>query len=267
MQALWSVSCGGGWLVHSTLVAALVLSFLFTSAVVTRAADYGVAGSQNFSVLAPPGDFLAHRVLDAAEAYRRQIAEQWLGRLLPEGEGFAIISVELSSEKAEARTLLAGPDRRFPGVTRVWLTVPPDEATGYVLAHEMCHVVLDAAYPNALPSWVHEGVASRYDDSGRIAQRDAIVASFAKSKRWPSLRELLGRSVISKTEAQLYAAACSLVDFLLTQGDPPTVLRFAADGRKRGWDSAVRRFYGMPSVDALQRAWETWVATQQKARR
>ncbi len=59
-----------------------------------------------------------------------------------------------------------------------------------------------------------------------------------------------------------YAAATSLVSYLLTQGDEQEVVCFAEDGQQAGWDAALRSHYGIQSCRDLQASWQAWLAIQ-----
>jgi hypothetical protein len=56
-----------------------------------------------------------------------------------------------------------------------------------------------------------------------------------------------------------YAASTSLVSFLLTEADEQTLLRFAVDGQRYGWDAALQSHYGIQSQRELQSQWQAWL--------
>ena len=65
----------------------------------------GLAHSDNFIVLTPAspnqeaGQAFAASVLAKAEEYRRSVAREWLGEVLPAGVGKTMINVEFSDTK------------------------------------------------------------------------------------------------------------------------------------------------------------------------
>ncbi|MEQ8790497.1 MAG: hypothetical protein RIC55_29645 [Pirellulaceae bacterium] len=218
------------------------------------------ARSANFVVLAEDAQ-LAHDVLTQAERYRREIAESWLGESLPEGVGAAMINVRISADEEQGLTWPTRPDaaRRYH---RVWVTTASrQDAVGPVLKHELTHVLLATWMPDQLPPWADEGAASLYDDAERAAMRRKTVAWFARSGNWPRLAHVLTEQTITADELAAYTIAASLTEFLLSRADRPTFLRFAAEGRRKGWDHALQSHYKISDVDALQRAWRQWASS------
>ena len=65
--------------------------------------------------------------------------------------------------------------------------------------------------------------------------------------------------VIRPTNADAYAAATSLVQFLLEKGDRQTLLSFVEDAIQDGWTASLKRHYEFQSVQLLQDAWQQWV--------
>lgn len=224
-------------------------------AVASAAQGAGFAYRATGNVLAPD-QATAEAVLAKAEEYRRQVAVEWLGEELPPGAGPVAIHVQLSQTEDTGLTLpIDGPQRKFH---RIWLITSRERALGTTLHHEMVHAVLATRFPGRLPPWCDEGVAGMKDDPQRVVLRRRIVEQFAQTNAWPPLQTLLEAKEISATDEAAYSVAASLMEFLLTRGDRPTFLRFAASGRDMGWDRAVRDHYGFGSVAELQTAWQRW---------
>jgi hypothetical protein len=238
-----------------------VALFLATLAGSATAAEF--ARSPNFMILADERE-LAEAVLARAEQYRREIAVEWLGEPLPEGIGAAMINVRLTSDEDNALTWPTDPasQRQFH---RVWLNGTRQQVTGPVLKHELTHVVLATWLPQRLAPWADEGVASRYDDANRAAQRRQAVQWFVRTGDWPRLERVLNAETITADDAASYAIAASLADFLLERGNRATLLRFAVDGGSRGWDAALESHYGLADVADLQTAWQDWASERSAA--
>lgn len=212
--------------------------------------DLGIAGSQNFNVLAAGTKTLATEVVKQAEKFRKEIAMEWLVTEIPAGKEFVFINVKLSTTEDEGLTLLCGPGRRFRGAHWMWLTTSRERALGSTLAHEMAHVVLSSRFPRGMPPWANEGIASRYDDEGRKRRRREILAGFERNG-WPQVERILEARSIRPTDEEAYAVSCSLVDFFLSRGDRSRLLDFVQDGSERGWEPALRKHYGI-SLAELQ---------------
>ncbi|MBI3465541.1 MAG: hypothetical protein HY000_21185 [Planctomycetes bacterium] len=220
--------------------------------------DTGIAGGKNFTVLAPSGGFFARKVLDRAEALRKEIALAWLGREVPEGKEFTHINVILAEELDSGLTLLAGPGRGLPGNNQIQLETTRDRATGSTLAHEIVQVVLASRFPQGMPAFATEGIAGLYDDAERLAIRKQLVSDFARTNRWPSLEVLLQSKSIDPSNGTGYATAASLTEFLLAQGDRARFLSFVEDAGQGGWDRALAQHYRIASVRELQQRWQSW---------
>jgi hypothetical protein len=223
----------------------------------TAAAAAEFARNANFVVLADDAE-LAREMLNRAEQDRRAIAEEWLGAPLPDGIGAAMINVRISATEDSGLTWATDSDspRRYH---RVWVTTSRQTARA-VLKHELAHVVLATALPERLSPWADEGAASLYDDPQRQAQRRRMLDWYVRSGNWPRLIHVLNEETITADELASYAVAASLTEFLLERGDRATFLRFAAAGRRLGWDTALSSHYRINGVDELQQAWQAWLS-------
>jgi hypothetical protein len=231
----------------------VVLAVLF-SAEASHSAEMSVG--TNFTVLAP-NQAVADAIATQAELYRKQAALEWLGKALPDRVGRSLITVDLTSEKDEGLTWPI--DCRERTLHQVWLTTSVDRALGATLHHEVIHTVLDSySYPEALPVWASEGIASQADDSNRKENQRRIVAGWSKDGHWPSLRSLFESSRIAHDNLNGYAAASSVIDFLAQRGGKARVVEFVSSGQKGGWDQAASHYYGVQNLGALQAAWQDW---------
>jgi hypothetical protein len=245
---------------RAVVLAAVVLLSAFAA---VRADEAGrnpmksVTGT-NFLVSAP-SDELARAVLNRAEELRREIARDWLGKELPPSVGHTVIDVFSSQDENRG---LTSPSRDLKRPTfMMWLTTSPERAMGPLLAHEVAHVVLSTRYPGQLAPWVDEGIACLYDDQERKIIRSDVLAWYNDTGNWPSLVTVLDADKIARWDQASYAVSTSVVEFLLTKGDKSQLLAFAVDGKKHGWDAALRSHYGIAGVPALERAWQDWVAS------
>ena len=240
---------------------AAVLAAIFGSSSIAA----GVARNANFSVYVPDtsttgqAQRFAELLLERAEHYRSEIAKEWLGQELPAGAGRSTIYVEFSS--VEDLGLTWAKDRPERNSHTIWLNTSPRLAIGETLKHEVAHAVFATKYPHPhrLPSWIEEGIASRYDNEIRKDAREQLARSWVRTGRAVPLEQVLGSSDLHSSDEYSYAAATSLVSFLLSRGDAQSVVRFAEDGQRGDWDAALRAHYGIESLDELQTEWEAWL--------
>jgi hypothetical protein len=235
--------------------ARLFALFASVSPLIANAA--GTALTANFSVIAPD-EAIAQRVATQAETFRKQAALEWFGKELPSGKGPVMVHVALSEGEDKALSWCKdSPAQKFH---RIWLTTSADKATGSTLNHEVVHTVIATfLYPEFIPAWANEGIASQYDDAERKQARELIAARWATEGRWPRLQSLFTAAKIEHTDTESYAAAASVARFLASLGGKPKVVEFAKAGLRGNWDRAVRDVYGARDVAELQARWQGWV--------
>jgi hypothetical protein len=218
----------------------------------------GFAHDPTFIVYAPD-QALADQVLAKAEEFRKAEAKDLLGTELEPAAGRTIITVQVSETEDKGFTWpIDHPDRKFHSM---WLTTSRERAAGGTLRHEIRHVVLNTRFPfpDRLPLWIEEGLASRSDDGQRQRIWRDTAATFSQSG-WPDIQSVVDTQSIHSTDQATYGASTSLVNYLLTRGDMPKLLQFAVTGKKSGWDSALEQCYGIRSLRELESKWHAWVS-------
>jgi hypothetical protein len=241
------------------------IAFLLVLCVSSLAYSAGLSSDDNFIVITQAKSTqeaakkYADRLLKEAARFRAEFAEDWLGQELVPGSGRTIISVRFSESENSAITWAKDdPSRKFHNI---YLTTSPALALGYTLHHELVHAVLATEYPDPdrLPPWTEEGIASRYDNPSLIAVRQQEVLAWKRAGQAPGLTGLLEASNIHSFDDGYYAAAESLVSYLLTLGDKQTILQFAKAGQHDGWEVALQDHYGIESIHRLQSQWQDWI--------
>lgn len=242
------------------------LSVIFCALFNSQATAAGFAYGPNFLVFTPDehsredGQAVAEYILARANQLREEIAIEWLGEAIPQGIGRTSINVNFNPGAESALTWAK--DRADRTLHSVYLRTTPDrveQSLEEMLPHEMVHVVFATRFPhpNRLPAWIEEGIASRYDDSERKLIRQNTVRWFEQTNQWPQLVALFQEKQIDSDDAGSYAAAASLVDYLLSRQDRSKLIAFARDGQTKGWDNALRAHYGIESTTQLQQIWQT----------
>jgi hypothetical protein len=152
----------------------------------------------------------ANSLMTRAEAYRKQIAEDWLGRPLPAGIGRATINLRFSeSEDTGLTWAIDHPSRK---THTVYLVTSADKALGTTLAHEMVHVVLATRFPHPhrLPAWLEEGIASQYDDENRKRLRADKASWWVETEVWPNVENVLSAHNIQADDREAYAVSAQV---------------------------------------------------------
>ncbi|MCA9184749.1 MAG: hypothetical protein R3E01_27915 [Pirellulaceae bacterium] len=228
----------------------------------------GYAHNENFDVYTPAQSApdaareYSRQVLAAAEKYRREIAVEWLGQELPPSVGRTVINIRFDEQRDHGLTWAIGQSRRRTHT--LYLATSPELAAGSTLAHEMTHVVLATRFAGdkRLPAWLEEGIASHYDDDSRNARRRNLLRWFVETGNWPRLPLVLQSENIAADDAESYAVACSVKDYLLTQGDKGQLIEFGQQAVAAGWENALQTCYNIRGADRLQSEWQQWVMRQ-----
>jgi hypothetical protein len=254
---------------HALSLRAAIANLVACGALVLAADDARAGGfdrNENFVAFLPAlgtqeaTDKAVKALLDRANYHRQRIALEWLGEELPPSVGQAIINVDYSGGSDRGLTWAKDhPDRKFHSI---YLVVPREDLLDSLLAHEIAHVVLATRYPHPhrLPSWLEEGIASRYDDADRQNTRQRIEQWFVKTGSAPRLANVLASDNIPADDRETYAVCASVTSLLLTRGDKQTLLRFGQLAAQTDPDRALAQCYGIRGVEELESLWRAWLA-------
>jgi hypothetical protein len=222
-------------------MAIIVIVLCLLTCTKSKGADY--ASTPNFLVYSHGQ---ADEIAIQAEQFREEVAREWLGKPLSDGDGRSVIYVDKFTDDQDVGLTWAK-DHKDRLLHNVWLTTSAERATGSTLHHEVAHTVFATAFPKRLPEWFEEGVASRYDDADRQADHRNTVRSWAASDRWPSLESLLSAEIDSH-DSESYAASQSLVDYLAAVYGKPGLTRLSphlrySDKLQANWQAWCRENY------------------------
>ncbi|MEX0642380.1 MAG: hypothetical protein WD468_06750 [Pirellulales bacterium] len=131
------------------------------------------------------------------------------------------------------------------------------------LPHELVHVLLADAFPNAAPpKWAEEGMALLFDPPDKKArhQRDLDIA--IRANRTLSLDRLLSDVDYPSAShrAAFYAQSLSLVDYLTRLNSPKEFVRFASLTTQHWPEHALSVVYEM-NTKQLSRNWRSHAAS------
>lgn len=233
-----------------------VLVLLLNAAAYGGELRTGLASNANFTILADNQE-LAESVAKKADKLRLAIAKEWLGESIPNGFGPTSINVFFSNKDTARTWLLEEHSKRTNHMTWIYTSREKLDST---LAHEVAHTVLWCRYSD-LPTFAHEAIASSYDGEKRKKIRLSTLKWFARTNRWPKLKQLFRAESIEPSNHSSYTAAVSIKEFLLSRNsDKSNFLKFANSAAKdEKWDSALQKYYEIPSVNDLQNQWQAWV--------
>ncbi len=195
----------------------------------------------------------AHRIAQAAERYRREIARSWLGRELPNWEKPCPIHVEINDAQPSGATVFDIAHNFSIQSMRISGTL--QHILKNDLPHEITHVVLADDFRAAIPRWADEGAAEQNESEIEQQRYDRTCRDFLKQGRAYRLSSLFAMHEYPSDSLVLFAESYSVVQFLIELKGHAKFLKFVKAGSKGDWDAAVKRFYDFDSVSDLERGW------------
>lgn len=130
------------------------------------------------------------------------------------------------------------------------------------LPHELTHVVVaDRFGGKPVPHWFDEGIAMLADTREKqiLHERDCHEAIIANKTL--ELSKLLTLEQFDSAEQMpaFYGQSLFLVHMLAQQKSPTQLLDFAVDATKIGYDTSLKKHYGIEGVKALEDRWKAHV--------
>lgn len=233
-------------------------SLIFVSLFFSTGAVYQ---TRNFIVTAATSNE-AKRVGEAAEEYRRDLAQFWLGQPLPPWGKPCKVRVKTGS-------LGAGGETRFQFVGKevlnwnMFVQGSMERILDSVLPHEINHTIFACHYRRPLPRWADEGAATLFEHRSEQLKQLGLLNQVIKNDReFIAMDTLLRMKEYPKgMRAMLimYAEGYALADFLVQQGGRQRYLKFLTDGHKIGWSKAIRTNYHHGGVASLEKNWKGWI--------
>jgi hypothetical protein len=222
--------------------------------------------SANFVVEAPTPQ-IAEQVSKWAEHYRREKAEQWLGRQMPNWPTPCPLRVRVTQSGASGATSF-----NFSG-GGVWQTMeiegPLERLLYSVLPHEVTHTVFAHYFGAPVPRWADEGGAVLSEDELEKSRHDTMVRQILNAGRALRLSHLFTLKDYPRDPRDigaLYAQGYSVSEFLVGMSNRQTFLSFVAHGMQPnyGWDNAARTYYHFQTVTELEQAWRSHLSSTRK---
>ena len=145
-----------------------------------------------------------------------------------------------------------------PNVAKVVCFEPFENAKGGTLDHELTHAFFFYFLNGNFDLFLNEGLAQNSEYRRRESLRQTVYRRYNNGEFW-DISQLYGRNRYD-SGLRLYHEGFSGVDFLVALGGSRWFAEFMTElVRTNDVDSALRRFYGYDSLDALQPAWRDYV--------
>lgn len=223
---------------------------------VSLGASYRTA---NFVVTAPTAD-VAHAIGEAAERYRRELAQEWLGQTLPNWSRPCPIEVRVGPELGAGGATSFVFDRGEVFGWQMTIQGSLERVLDSVLPHEVTHTIFASHFRQPLPRWADEGACSTVEHASERLKQQRMLVTFLKTGRGIAFQRMFAMTEYPRDVLPLYAQGHSLATFLIQQGGRRKFVSFIAEGMRDGrWSAATQRHYGYGDLGALQDAWLQWV--------
>lgn len=242
--------------------------------------DWQVARSPHFRVYHRQAN-LADQVLSLAEQTLCVNTWFWFGELVPPTwETPCEIYLHPDGQALVRATGVAGCVEGFSTLThdahhagrvlarRIDLNAQAPGLLARLVPHETTHVALAGRFgPRPLPRWADEGLAllaeppetrQFYRDQARLALQQGTalpIQTLITLEDYPPHFQ----------PATFYGQSLLLVEYLLEHGGKWTLVNFINEVRRLGYEPAVRRWYGLNSLEEMaQNAWRRQVGAGQE---
>ena len=220
------------------------------------AAGYRTA---NFTVDAPTPR-LAKEIGDAAEYYRDQLAQEWLGKKLPNWAKPCPIKARVAPNLGAGGATSFIFDRGDVFGWRMEIQGSRERILDSVVPHEVTHTIFASHFRQPIPRWADEGACTTVEHRSEINKQENMLIEFLQTRRGIPFSRMFAMKEYPHDVLPLYAQGHSLASFLIAQRGKREFLAFLEDGlADENWIRAVRERYGYGDLLTLQNSWQNWV--------
>lgn len=237
-------------------IARLVFLTTLLNSTVADAAGYRTA---NFTVDAPTPQ-LAKEIGDSAERWRTQLAQEWLGKTLPNWSKPCPIKAKVAPSLGAGGATSFIFDQGQVFGWRMTIQGSRERILDSVLPHEVTHTIFASHFRKPLPRWADEGACTTVEHRSEISKQEAMLIEFLQTRRGIPFSHMFGMTEYPSDVLPLYAQGHSLSKFLIDQRGKREFLEFLADGMDGGdWQRALDKRYGYRDLLVLQNSWMDWI--------
>jgi hypothetical protein len=226
------------------------------AAVASMGASYR---TPNFVVTAPTAEF-ATEAGEAAEKYRRELAQLWLGRELPRWAQPCPIVIQVGPNLGAGGATTFVFDRGEVFGWHMSIQGTPQRLLDSVLPHEITHTIFASHFRRPLPRWADEGACTTVEHASERRKQQQMLVQFLKSNRGIAFSQMFAMRDYPPDVLPLYSEGFSLCRFLIEQGGRKKFVGYIGEGmRSEQWAAVTKQYYGYNSLAELQNAWLAWV--------
>jgi len=234
----------------------VLMCWLLVSTSPAQAAGYRTT---NFTVDAPTPQ-LAKEIGDAAEQWRSQLAQEWLGKELPRWSKPCPIKARVAPGLGAGGATSFVFDQGEVFGWRMDIQGSRERILDSVVPHEVTHTIFASHFRQPIPRWADEGACTTVEHRSEIAKQEQMLIEFLQTRRGIPFSRMFAMKEYPQDVLPLYAQGHSLARFLIDQRGKREFLAFIEDGlTDENWIRAVRERYGYRDLLTLQNNWQSWV--------
>jgi hypothetical protein len=229
---------------------------IFTASLTSIAASYRTT---NFIVSAPTPQ-LAKKIGDAAEMYRNDLAERWLGQTLPPWNSPCPVTAQVGPHLGAGGATSFVFQNNTVGGWRMNIQGSEIRILDSVLPHEVTHTIFATHFRQPLPRWADEGACTTVEHPSEKKRHETMLISFLQTQRGIAFSQMLAMKEYPADVLPLYAEGYSLARYLIEEGGEKKFINFVGDGlQDDNWMRALHASYGVTDLGRLQNEWLEWV--------
>ncbi|MEM8947658.1 MAG: hypothetical protein AAGD11_20985 [Planctomycetota bacterium] len=213
----------------------------------------------NFTVDAPTPR-LAKEIGDAAEHYRSQLAQEWLGSPLPNWSKPCPIKAKVAPRLGAGGATSFVFDRGEVFGWRMEIQGSRERILDSVVPHEVTHTIFASHFRQPIPRWADEGACTTVEHRSEIAKQEHMLIDQLQTRRSIPFSRMFAMKEYPRDVMPLYSQGHALAQFLIEQRGKREFLQFLEDGlADDDWIRAVRDRYGYQNLQVLQDSWQNWI--------
>jgi hypothetical protein len=213
----------------------------------------------NFVVEAPTPD-LAEKIGRAAEQYRRELATDWLGTVLPNWPQPCPIHAQVAPHLGAGGATSFMFDHGDVFGWQMNIQGSEERILDSVLPHEVTHTVFASYFRRPLPRWADEGACTTVEHQSERGKQERMLIDFLRTGRGIAFSQMFVMTEYPQDILPLYAQGYALARFLIDQKGKHEFLAYLKDGMATtDWTSATERHYGYKDLAVLQNSWLDWI--------
>jgi hypothetical protein len=215
--------------------------------------------TKNFVVSAPTPE-MARQIGDTAEAFRRDLAQDWLGQPMPNWSQPCPITAQVAENLGAGGATSFVFDRGEVFGWRMTIQGSLERILDSVLPHEVTHTIFATHFRQPLPRWADEGACTTVEHTSERSKQQHMLVSFLRTGRGISFSQMFAMKEYPHDVLPLYSQGYSVARWLVQQGGRQKFLAFLADGlQDENWTRATKAHYGYENLAVLQDRWLDWV--------